>query len=362
MKQTKFFALSFVFVLFLALSGCKSENVQLVGHNDLFARGMNSALAIAGNYAYIGSRTEGETHKNAGVLIVDISNPSKPSLVGQIKEPDEALLGMTSRELRAVPDKNWLMVLNFSCSTSIHACSRDQQRFSATGGAAEKDNLKFYDISDPRKPRLISTDDFGTFPGNRENPAKPHEFYLWRDPPKNDRVLLYFSMPAGPPGLRVLDASDPKNITLIANWDAQVDGGLTEKRDDDRAILHSLSVSDDGKIAYLSYQGTGFFMIDTNEIAGNKSNPRIQLLTPIENRVDYSPPYAPENHSAVKVPGRELVITTDEVYPKPTGEGCPWGWMRLIAIQDLKKPTIVGEYKLPENDEKNALKRVIPKG
>ncbi|MBI3660869.1 hypothetical protein HY230_10435 [Candidatus Acetothermia bacterium] len=340
-----------------------SSNVQLVGYNDLLARGMNAALAIAGNYVYVGSRTEGETHQNAGVLIVDVSDPSRPKIVGQIKAPDEALLGMTSRELRAVPDKKLLIVLNFSCSTAIHACTRDKNRFPNTGGAAEKDNLKFYNLSDPVNPKLISTYDFGTFPGNTQNPAKPHEFFLWRDPKNSDRILLYFSTPGGPPALKVLDASDPKNITLVASWDAQVDGGLQEKRGDpDGAALHSLSVSDDGKIAYLSYLGAGFFMIDTSEIAEGKPNPKIHLLTPIENRVDYAPPYPPENHSAVKIPNRDIVITTDEVYPKPTADGCPWGWMRLIDIKDVKRPKIVGEYKLPENDEKQCPKDGGPVG
>src|SRR4051812_11304242 len=37
----------------------------LVGHDPLMSRGMNSALAIAGDHAYVGSRTDG-THANAG--------------------------------------------------------------------------------------------------------------------------------------------------------------------------------------------------------------------------------------------------------------------------------------------------------
>ena len=40
---------------------------EVVGHSDLGARGMNSALAIAGDTAYVGSRTD-----NQPILIVDI--------------------------------------------------------------------------------------------------------------------------------------------------------------------------------------------------------------------------------------------------------------------------------------------------
>src|SRR5205823_12172490 len=52
----------------------------------------------------------------------------------------------------------------------------------------------------------------------------------------------------------------------------------------------------------------------------------------------------PNSHSAVKVPGRQLIVTTDEVYGKFTSPafGCPWGWMRLISVADESHPTIVG--------------------
>ena len=53
---------------------------ELIGHTPLLNRGMNAGLAVYGNYAYIGSRTDG-THADAGVLVVDITNPSSPQEV-----------------------------------------------------------------------------------------------------------------------------------------------------------------------------------------------------------------------------------------------------------------------------------------
>ena len=55
-------------------------------------------------------------------------------------------------------------------------------------------------------------------------------------------------------------------------------------------------------------------------------------------------------HSAVRVPGRDLLVTTEEVYPAPFGAGCPWGHVRMVDVTDNAQPTVVGEYKLPEND------------
>lgn len=56
---------------------------ELVGHEPLRMRGMNAALAVHGNYAYVGSRTDGKADNanGAGVLVVDVSDPTKPQVV-----------------------------------------------------------------------------------------------------------------------------------------------------------------------------------------------------------------------------------------------------------------------------------------
>src|SRR4029077_11588770 len=82
-----------------------SKNFTLVGHDSLMSRGMNAAPALyhdtapGKTFVYVGSRTDG-SHPNAGVMIVDVTDPSKPNVVGQIGPPDEALPSVTSRELR----------------------------------------------------------------------------------------------------------------------------------------------------------------------------------------------------------------------------------------------------------------------
>ena len=86
-----------------------SSNFQLVGKNPLYHRGMNAAPAIFGNYLYVGNRTDGSntcpdgstgcTHVHPGILIVKISNPSQPEVVGEIGLPFAGNVGITTREL-----------------------------------------------------------------------------------------------------------------------------------------------------------------------------------------------------------------------------------------------------------------------
>src|SRR6266566_2917844 len=102
-----------------------SSNFELVGHNALFNRGMNAALTIFDHYVYVGNRTDGSStcgvgdprgpgancpHPHPGVLIVDVKNPTNPTIVGEIGPPLEGNAGITSRELRVLPQPNLLIV------------------------------------------------------------------------------------------------------------------------------------------------------------------------------------------------------------------------------------------------------------
>jgi hypothetical protein len=289
---------------------------------------MNAAIAIGGRYAYIGSRTDAsEGHVHPGVLIVDIKDPSQPEVVGEIGQPDEGHPGETSRELRIWPEEDLLMVLNFGCDSG-HDC----------GIQPVDPTIRFFDISGEfaAKPALVAT----------YLPTRvPHEFYLWVDPSKPGRALLFMSTPGQEGSLLVTDISGARqgDFREVASWETSFpDPG----RDDN---LHSLSVSVDGKRAYLAHLGAGFFILDVSSVTNGDATPRIQIVTPLERRAQW-PGVGP--HSAVKVPGRDLVLTTDEVYGGiGPGMGCPWGWVRLIDVADESAPRVVSEYQvLPYND------------
>ena len=308
---------------------------KLIGHNPLENRGMNAAIAIHGNYAYIGSRTDG-LHPNTEVKVVDISKPSDPKIVGEIGMPNEGNVGETSRELRVWPEKDLLIVLNLAsnCSYLIHACSPT----SAVGA----DNFRFYDISkkNAESPKLVS---------EYRPSVDPHEFFVWDDPKKKGRALLFMSTPGGGgTQLMVTDMSDATKgkFTELDKWTTVIPDTEADRR------LHSLTVSNDGKRGYLAYLGGGFFIVDTSEFAKGVKEPEVKQVTPIPNRVHWGNPGV---HSAVKLFGRDWVMTTDEVYGEIPGllseHGCPWGWVRFVDISDPKKPKVASEYRLGANHE-----------
>ena len=305
-------------------------SLELVGHSPLNNRGMNAALAIHGDYAYVGSRTDAklENANGAGVLVVDISDPAAPEVVHQIGPPDEANPGETSREMRVWPEEELLIVMTlFSNCGEIHACS-------PVNG---DDRFNFYDISgkNAAAPKLVST----YVPS-----MDPHEFFLWDDPKKPGRALMYLSTPGGQEKILVTDISNARKgkFTEVVQMSPLYNG----------SFVHSLGISNDGTRGYLAHLTGGVGVIDTSQLAKGMKKPSIRVLTPPNNAPRWD---GPGPHTAMKVFGKDYMLITDEVYGAALralgGHGCPWGWMRMVDIKNPVKPKVVSEYKLPQNEE-----------
>ena len=328
---------------------------RVVGHAALFARGMNAALAIDGNYAYVGDRTDNsQGHPHPGVLVVNIADPRHPRVVGRIGPPLEDSTGMSARELRVWPQQHLLMVLNFPCSSVLHACASGPDTW----------NWRFYDISgaDAAHPKLVAT---------YRPPVEPHEMYLWVDPRRPaKRALMFQSTPNGTtkPGaleLLVTDISKAREgvfhrvatATFTGLYKRQAAKHFRRCGDEGplaSTYVHSIALTPDGRRGFLSYWCGEMLVIDTSQVAAGVEHPRIRLLTPIPNRPQWTNPHG---HSAVPLLGRPYVLTTDEVYgslltpfdPPAEHDGCPWGWVRLINVERPARPRIVGQYKIRQN-------------
>ena len=74
----------------VAPPSAKAGKMTQVGHEPLMHRGMNAAIAVHGDYAYIGSRTDGGHvgTPQGGLMVVDISDPSDPDAAGPSVRPD----------------------------------------------------------------------------------------------------------------------------------------------------------------------------------------------------------------------------------------------------------------------------------
>jgi LVIVD repeat len=384
-------------------------HIVVVGHDPLYDRGMNAALALYDHYVYVGNRTDGSAlcvgatgepsgdscpHPHPGILVVDVADPSNPKTVGEIAAPYAGKVGITTRELRVWPAKKLLVVMNFRCSTALHACKAGTDK-------QYPFDISFFNLRDPVHPRFLTS----YVPTSRKGEAvKPHEMFLWVDPNNADRGLLYISTPsiaagASTPNLIVADISHVSSGgavrdvaegtwnglypgTNVASYPVTTGPKKTCGPYDCNLFVHSMSVSSDGTRTYLAMEAGQFLILNTNAVASSvhativarpamdtsPSAPRTldgDLVTqpadrPVWGQTPDDPRAVPKNcpkacangHSAVKVPGRALVFTTDEVYGTYTepSAGCPWGWARLIDIADQAHPRIVSEFKTSQDE------------
>jgi hypothetical protein len=360
-----------------------SSNLVLVGHEPLFDRGMNAALTFYSHFAYVGNRTDGSnscgdlnatgpvvpvltptnpdgtcTHVHPGVLVVDVANPSAPSVVGEFgtEFATGVNIGQTSRELRVWPQQGLLMVMYFRCSRVIHACPRSAQHF----------NIRFFDLwADPVNPPLIATYTPTTL---------PHEMYLWIDPKNPARALLWISTPsvsAAPTAtnLIIADISNARQgvITPIAQgtWNQDFPGATDPANYDFDLALHSMAPTVDGTKTYLAHLRGGLGILDTTAVANNEIPPGTvlnlndSLLTPVPFPTWGTGPICAghtavgcgESHSAIPFPGRPFALTIDEVYGTFTVSsfGWPWGWARIWNVANPRKPRLMSEYQIAQN-------------
>ena len=322
-----------------------ASNFQLVGHDSLFDRGENAAPALFGHHIYVGSRSDG-THLHSGVEVVDVGDPSHPSVVGEIPIPADIMLGYTSRELRVWPQQQMLMVLYFGCSALIHACVS-----ASDTGEQPLRRINFFDLSGAHaaSPLLVSSYTPST---------TPHEMFLWTDPQRPSRALLYWTSPNNSSKqLVVTDLSGWRTSTFpeVATFTAVPDFTADQLNQFD-VRLHSLSISADGTRGYLAYLGGGVMIIDTSDLASAVAHPSIRLVTPVSGRAFWDYEGA---HSSVYIPGKPYILTTEELYGKggplqaafgPAFAGCPWGWVRIVDMRDPAHLRVVSQYRIAEND------------
>jgi hypothetical protein len=421
MKSNVMLVLAFLVFLTGSAISQSSLNFQVVGQNPLFNRGMNAALTIFQNFLYVGNRTDGSSqcgvgdpritdpkfgsdscpHVHPGILILNINDPTSPTVVGEIPAPLNTTgqpVGITSRELRVWPNKKLLITMNFRCSSVIHACP-------TTTDSTSPFDIKFFSLKDPVNPQFIAHF-VPTSQAGRQ--VKPHEMFLWVDPNNDDRGLLFLSTPTistnpARPNLMVVDISQvPEGgpVTEVAegNWNNLYPGTNqanypldSNSRDgcgpyDCNLFVHSMGVKPDGSVTYMALEAGHFLVLDTSDIAGNKvapgtvlslnnklltdpTNRPVWLQNPLDPTVvpNVSPndcarvittstgtlqeKDCPNSHSAVPVLGRRLALTTDEVYGTFTFEafGCRWGWARLIDVSDPAHPFITGEYLIDQD-------------
>jgi hypothetical protein len=303
-------------------------------------------------YATTTGPTTGRTQ--IGVPVIDITNPSAPVTTSYLTsvsmlDPWESLKTNTRRELLAADNAH-----NGGGST-------------ANGGP----QLDVYDISvDCRYPQLLASTAVGTgTDGGPPSPATPHGHEgAWAP----DGLTYYFGDLLNAT-YHAIDVSDPRRPKQIAYFDiATAVAPLT-------AISHGLSVSDDGKRAYVAVLGgladagydpsapatNGFAVLDTSQVQARKPNAQIKLISTFL----YKDGSVAQHTIPVKIRGKPYIIQVDEGgsggitnpgWTSACTAGVPlFPMARIVDMSNEKKPTQVSELMLEVNKPANC-QEVLP--
>ena len=411
-----------------------ARNFQLVGWNPLLdsdrgasrdpafdpyvepamdiPRGSNGDITMAGDCVFVGSFIGYQT-----TLIVDVSNPKKPTVVGEVP----GLPPGVGNGIEGIEASGDLLVIDQR--TSLGGLG-----FTIPGGTSVEPGFRgitVYDIgeggSDCREPELVARYAYRSNSGLAGDFVNTHLFSMWRDPLEPERVLALQSFspanylngvrsndPAAEPVdpiIQVIDLTgcpDDCEPVNVANWSAEAQYGR-DKYGNRREHLHEAIMSTDGNRIYMSGYRDGFYLLDSSllleTLRGQASCDDAMPTEPVapnhcikplnadyDARDDTAPPLSSGwHHTPTRVPDRPFVFEGEEsggpsvagsnvngrrviASPLQIGSACPGAFLRMTYVGEDEYfgqrtggtllrgdlwPKAVGYYGLEEQSPEN---------
>jgi hypothetical protein len=184
------------------------RNVELVGRLDLFGTeeqpGRISDVGVFGNHAYLGAFREPNCEQ-AGVYVVDISNPSSPRQAGFIPASPGAYVG----EGVQILDMNTSF---FKGQVLIHNnenCLPEAGPLVGVGGAS------LWDVTNPTAPRPLAEHVGDTDPAADSVPHQSHSAFGWQQGTKAYMVMVD-NAELGATDIDIFDITNPRSPQLVA--------------------------------------------------------------------------------------------------------------------------------------------------
>jgi hypothetical protein len=270
-----------------------SARLEVIAHEPLGGRGLNADVWLHRGVAYVGTWSAGSDRARGcpgtGVKIVDLANPAQPAMVAVAAEHEG-----TTAEVVRVRRVQTPAFRGDLLAVGLQACSGEALR-----------GVDLWDVTDPRAPSWLGFSDVGPGTGG------VHELDLVQRP--DGRVLALLAVPFSETGhpdhlgdFRIVDVTDPRNPTPVAEWGAQATLELAQydgQGTDTLIYAHSARASADGMRAYVSYWDAGVLVFDLTDPAA----PRLL------GRTTFPPDAEGNAHSAEVTADGRWLIEADEV-------------------------------------------------
>lgn len=270
----------------------QARGLRLVGHSSLNGHGDGMQVVRHGDALYVGHFGP----SGMGTAVLDVSDRARPRVVRQWPAPP----GSHTHKVQVA---DGLLLVN-------------EEQF--RGGEPWTGGLVVYDLADPFDPRRIGRLDLGgkgfhriVWTGGRwaHASAIPEGF--------DDRIWV------------TVDLSDPERPAEGGRWRWRGDVPAGKRYAAHHALL-------DGDVAYLGYGDAGMVVLDVSDMTAPR---RIGHL-------GWQP--GGDTHTCLPLPGRRLVVVTDEAIANRCEE--EQKLVRVVDVADPTAPRVVGACPVPEGD------------
>ena len=274
-----------------------SLGFTVLAHHDLAGRGDGMQVVRSGDVVYVGHT--GTT--GAGTSILDVADASRPRLVAQWDAP-------ANSHTHKVQVADGLLLVN-----------HEKFPYRTPPAGPVSAGLAVYRLGDPAAPEQIGFWDCGGLGVHR---------VVWTGG-------RYAHMSATPPGFRdriwvVVDLADPARPVEAGRWwwPGQALGEQPDWPAGHRYAAHHALV--DGDRAYLGFDDGGMVVLDITDLT----------RPAFVQRLDWG---GGATHTCLPLPGRGLVIATDE--QQHDGPNAPERTIRLIDVSG--EPAVIAKVDPP---------------
>lgn len=303
-----------------------ARGFSFVGHSDQGGRPDGCQVMVYEGYAYV-------AHAFAqGFSVIDVRDPRAPETVGFVAAPpgtwsvhlqaaDGLLLVVNAKDLFA--DSEFQVEADYYGRSVGSAALKAERGYTA--------GLRVFDLSTPGAPREIAfmpVDGVGLhrlwYTGGRWAYASALlDGY-------SDYILV------------TIDLARPDKPELVGRWalpGMHQAGGETPHWDADRWRygLHHAIV--DGDTAYASWRDGGLTLLDVSD----RANPSL-----ISAR-NWSDPFGGGTHTALPLPGRDLLLVADEGIADNAADGVKFTW--VFDIRNPANPMSISTFPNPDEED-----------
>jgi len=288
-------------------------------------KGTSCNLSLVGSFLGPGATWVGAAHEDCayyptvgdGVVVVDVSDPRHPVETTRLHSP---AMRRTWESLKVNPARQLLAATAMS------------------GNAFD-----VYDISDCRRPRLLSSTALPDLMGHEGDFAPDGRTYYATS--RSNRMFRDF-------GFLPVDLTDPASPQPLPRWDTPGWGRT-----------HGLSFSPDGRRMYLTVPagfgngGSGIAVLDVSSVQDRDLDGRVRLVS----TAAWTDGHEAQMTIPLAINGRAHLLATDEKGSVPVDSGpgacrpdrAAFGYPRLLDVSDETAPRLVTSIRLQVQDPRN---------